>query len=282
MDSFENRHLNLEFTLECGQTFRWKKMPDGFYYGMAGNTFTRIRQEGSRFYYETAPQSGDFKTISSYFRLDCDDEYQEIIRQISSTGLHLSKAVKEYYGLRLLRQPVFETLISFILSANNTIPKVARTVQAISKRHGKGVVLGRYQGYTFPEPAVLAQANEAELEEGLEAEYRARYIIQSSKRIAEQGFSLENLRELSYDWAVGQFMSLPGVGRTVADCVMLFSLGKYEAFPLDAWVRRTMENLYFEGKKTPDREILLLASRQWGQYAGYANEYLYMFARNQK
>jgi N-glycosylase/DNA lyase len=282
VDSFENRHLNLEFTLECGQTFRWKKMPDGFYYGMAGNNFTRIRQEGPRFYYETAPQPADFKTISGYFRLDCDDEYQEIVRQISNTGPDLYKAVKKYYGLRLLKQPAFETLISFILSANNTIPKVSRTVQAISKRYGNGVVLGRYQGYTFPEPAALAQANEAELEEGLGAEYRAKYIIQSSKRIAEQGFSLENLLELPYDWAVGQLMSLPGVGRTVADCVMLFSLGKYEAFPLDAWVRRTMENLYFEGKKTPDREILLLASRQWGQYAGYANEYLYMFARNQK
>ncbi len=280
METFENEHLNLEYTLECGQTFRWKKMADGFYYGVAGDTFVRIRQVGKRFFFETAPEPANYATVARYFQLDRDEEYKQII-QLITVDPHVKKAVSKYYGLRLLRQPTFETLISFILSANNKIPVVARTVQAISKAHGQPIILERYRGYTFPEAATLAKVSEAELETELGAEYRAKYILQTSTRIATQAIDLESLRELPYDWAAGQLTAFPGVGRTVADCVLLFSLGKYEAFPLDSWVQRLMEKLYFGGQKTSPKEIHLLAGKKWGEYAGYANEYLYMYARSQ-
>ncbi|MEI7553828.1 DNA glycosylase [Candidatus Chlorohelix sp.] len=276
---FETEHLNLEYTLECGQTFRWKKMADGFYYGVMGNTFARLQQSGKRIYYETAPQQDDFETLAAYFRLEEDEQYREITRRISVDPF-IERAVKQYYGLRLLRQPVFETLISFILSANNNIPKVARAVQAISKKYGQAITLGKYRGYAFPIADILGEVKQAELEQEEGIEYRAKYVLQTSKQVAAQGGNLDKLDELPYDWAVGQLMAFPGVGRTVADCVMLFSLGKYEAFPLDSWVQRAMEAAYFEGKKTQPRDIYLRAAQKWGEFAGYANEFIYMNARN--
>ncbi len=278
--SFENRQLNLEYTLECGQTFRWKKLPDGFYYGVAGQTFLRIRQDGYKFTFETAPIPDDYEAVAAYFGLDRDEEYQTIIQAIR-TDPKIGKAIDRYFGLRLLRQPAFETLISFILSANNNIPTVARTVQAISKKHGQAITLGKYRGYTFPDPATLAEVSEGELNGELGAEYRGKYVRETSAKIHTQGVELEKMCDLPYDWAIGQLRAFPGVGRTVADCVMLFSLGVYEAFPLDTWIQRAMENFYFEGQKTNPKEIYQLAAKKWGHYAGYANEYLYMYARNQ-
>ncbi len=277
--TFENEHLNLEYTLECGQTFRWKRMPDGFYYGMAGDTFARIRQEGSRFSYETAPRLDDYAVLAQYFGLDSDQEYRETLDALR-TDPAISRAIDRYYGLRLLHQPPFETLISFILSANNNIPAVSRTMQAISKQYGTPVLLGKYRGYVFPTPEQLSEATETVLNEECGAEYRGRYIIETTHMILNEQFDWENLRGLPYAWAHGQLTRFPGVGRNVADCVLLFSLGKYEAFPLDGWVQQAMETYYFEGRKTPPREIHRLAAAKWGDYAGYANEFLFMYARN--
>jgi len=277
--TFENKHLNLGYTLECGQTFRWKKMPDGFYYGVASDTFVRIKQEGSRFSFETAPQPEDYPTLARYFGLDQDQEYLDTLAAIR-TDPAINRAIDRYYGLRLLRQPPFETLISFILSANNNIPTVSRTVQAISKNYGTAVLLGKYRGYIFPTPLQLGQASETALNEECGAEYRGKYIIESTQTILREKLDWEGLLTLPYDWAHGQLTRLPGVGRNVADCVMLFSLGKYEAFPLDGWVQQAMQTYYFDGQKTTPREMHRLVAAKWGEQAGYANEFLFMYARN--
>ena len=277
---FENQHLNLQYSLECGQTFRWKRLDDGYYYGVAGNSFVRIRQTGQHFQVELAsqPQADPRAAFEQYFGLDQDAEYQQIVARLQ-TDEHITKAIRRYYGLRLLRQPTFEILISFILSANNTIPVVSRTIQAISKQYGQALTLGRYRGYTFPTPEILRQASESELA-ALGAEYRAKYLYETTRMIVEQNFDFENLRDLPYDWAHGQLIAFPGVGRNVADWVMLFALGKHEAFPLDTWVTRAMETFYFGGQKTTPKEIHRLASARWGDQAGYANEFFYMYARN--
>lgn len=277
--TFENEQLNLEYTLECGQTFRWKKMPDGFYYGVMGDTFARIRQEGRCFYFETAPRADDYATVAAYFGLDHDREYLDTLAVIR-TDPAINRAIDRYYGLRLLRQPPFEILISFILAANNNIPAVARSVQAISKQYGASVLLGKYRGYLFPTPEQLNEATETQLNEEFGAEYRGKYVMETTRTMVRENFDWEHLKTLPYDWAHGQLTRFPGVGRNVADCVMLFALGKYEAFPLDGWVQQAMETYYFDGQKTTPREMHRLAAAKWGDKAGYANEFLYMYARN--
>jgi N-glycosylase/DNA lyase len=278
--TFENANLNLEYTLECGQTFRWKKLDDNFYYGVWGDSFIRIKQDKHRFTFETAPTPDDYATIAACFQLDQGDEkYQQILSAIR-TDAHIGKAIDRYKGLRLMRQPVFEILISFILAANNTIPVVARTVQAISKKYGKVIPLGKYRGYTFPTPEILSQVSEQELNEELGADYRGKYIRETSQRLVDENVDLQSLINLPYDFASTRLTGFPGVGRSTADATLLFGLGHYEAFPLDFWIKRAMETFYFNKQKTSDKEMRLLAIRLWGNYAGYANEFLYMYARN--
>lgn len=278
---FENRDLNLTYTLECGQCFRWKRLEDGYYYGVAGDSFVRMRQLGTRFQVEMAYEGDQDPQakLANYFGLDEDQEYRDIVARLK-TDEAIERAINRYYGLRLLRQPAFEILISFILSANNNIPNVSRTIQAISKKYGKALTLGRYRGYIFPTPQELRATGETELDEELGAEYRGKYIAETTRMIVEQDFDFERLRDLPYDWAHGQLTAFPGVGRNVADWVLLFALGMREAFPLDTWVTRAMETFYFQGQKTAAKEIHRLAAARWGDQAGYANEFLYMYARH--
>ena len=276
---FENGQLNLAYTLECGQTFRWKQLEDGYYYGVAGSNFVRIGQQGTHFRVEmNGPETDGRATLEHYFGLDQDEQYRQIVSGLK-TDEPITRAINRYYGLRLLRQPPFETLISFVLSANNTIPVVSRTVQAISKQYGQSRRLGRYRGYTFPTPQQLRAASQDELAE-LGADYRAKYLYETTRLVVEQDFDFERLGSLPYDWAHGQLIAFPGVGRNVADWVLLFALGMREAFPLDTWVTRAMEDFYFGGQKTTPKEIHRLAAAKWGDQAGYANEFLYMYARN--
>ncbi len=277
--TFVNAHLNLEYTLECGQAFRWKKLDDDFYYGVIGDTFVRIRQDGQLFTYETTPRPDDYPVIARYFGLDDSEDYPALVAKLATDPV-LARATQRYYGLRLLRQEPWETLISFILSAHNNIPSIGRAVQAISKKYGEPLVLGRYRSYTFPPPAVLIQAREEELNRDLGAAYRGRFILDTTARILDQNLNLEDYRQLPYNFAHGALTGFPGVGPKVADCVLLFSLDKREAFPVDVWIQRAMETWYFGGQKTALRDIHRLAAARWGEQAGYAQEFLYMHARH--
>jgi N-glycosylase/DNA lyase len=276
--TFVNEHLNLEYTLECGQAFRWRKLEDGFYYGVTADTFIRIRQDGSLFTFETAPRLDDYATVAHYFGLDADEDYVNLVKTIQTDPVMVA-ATTRYYGLRLLRQEPWETLISFILSAHNNIPSIGRSVQAISKKYGEGLVLGRYRSYTFPSPQVLIQASEVELNKELGAAYRGKFILDTTRQILEQGVNLAAYRDLPYNFAHGALTNFPGVGPKVADCVLLFSLDKREAFPVDVWIQRAMDTWYFGGAKASLRDIQRLAAARWGEQAGYAQEFLYMHAR---
>lgn len=278
--TFVSEHLNLEYSLECGQAFRWKKLEDGFYYGVIGDTFVRIRQDGSLFTFETTPRPDDYAVIASYFGLDSLEDYPALIKSLATDDPILREATTRYYGLRLLRQEPWETLISFILSAHNNIPSIARAVQAISKKYGQPLVLGRYRSYTFPSPEALIRTNEVELNTELGAAYRGKFILDTTARILEQNLNLENYRQLPYNFAHGALTTFPGVGPKVADCVLLFSLDKREAFPVDVWIQRAMEAWYFGGNKTSLRDIHRLAAGRWREQAGYAQEFIYMHARH--
>ena len=277
--TFINKHLNLEYTLECGQAFRWRKLDDGFYYGIIGDSFVRIKQNGYTFTYETAPRPDNYEVIANYFGLNEAEDYPALINTLAADPV-LAQATNQYYGLRLLRQDPWETLISFILSAHNNIPSIGRAVQAISKKYGEPIVLGHYRSYTFPRPEILIGASEQELNRELGAAYRGKFILDTTAKILDQNINLEDYRQLPYNFAHGALTNFPGVGPKVADCVLLFSLDKREAFPVDVWIQRAMETWYFGGNKTHLRDIHRLASARWGNQAGYAQEFLYMHARH--
>ena len=272
-------------TLCCGQVFSWDKRGD-WWYGVAGDRVFKVRQVGGKFEYANVDEA----FVISYFGLDQD--LQKIADAVNK-DVHIAKALHEYWGLRLIRQDPWECLVSYICATYKSIPAIKHMLNNLAKKFGTKKVLDGYEFYTFPQCETLASATEADLAScGLG--YRAKYLVATSKMVHAQNFDLSALRKLPYAEAKKALMVFPGVGAKVADCVLLFSLGKTEAFPVDVWVKRVILNHY--GDKLPPELLEKLTKQEslsssnyerlnafgrgyFGQYAGYAQEYLYHYER---
>jgi N-glycosylase/DNA lyase len=277
--------LDLDVTLCCGQVFRWNKIGE-WWYGVAGGKAVKLRQTNAELEFTNT----DFKFLENYFGLDDD---LEKIRASIGKDEHIRKALREFWGLRIIRQEPWECLISYICATYKNIPAIKHMLLNLSSRFGEKTLLDGMEFFTFPTPAKLARAPVNDLLDcGLG--YRAKYVQSTSKRILENAIELESLRKLPYAQAKKQISSFAGVGPKVADCVLLFSLGKTEAFPVDRWIERVILNHYIEklpselARELQKREgltntnyakINVFGREYFGEYAGYAQEYLYHFER---
>lgn len=277
--------LDLDVTLCCGQVFRWNRIGE-WWYGVAGGKAVKLRQTNAELEFTNT----DFKFLENYFGLDDD---LEKIRASIGKDEHIRKALQEFWGLRIIRQEPWECLISYICATYKNIPAIKHMLLNLSSRFGEKTLLDGMEFFTFPTPAKLARAPVKDLLDcGLG--YRAKYVQSTSKRILENAIELESLRKLPYAQAKKQISSFAGVGPKVADCVLLFSLGKTEAFPVDRWIERVILNHYIEklpselARELQKREgltntnyakINVFGREYFGEYAGYAQEYLYHFER---
>jgi N-glycosylase/DNA lyase len=277
--------FNLDVTLCCGQVFRWERK-GSWWYGVIGNQVLKVRQNGEELEFAGADET----LIVHYFGLE--DDLQKISAEIGKDP-HIRKALSAFWGLRVIRQPPWECLISYICATYKNIPAIRHMLLNLSRKFGEKQVFDGYAFYTFPTPEKLAHASEASLAScGLG--YRAKYVQATAKRIFENSFELENLRQLPYEQAKKKLCILAGVGPKVADCVLLFSLRKTEAFPVDRWFELVILNHYAQqlppelaqrlkqkdGLTNSDYAKLNTFGRQYfGKYAGYAQEYLYHYER---
>jgi N-glycosylase/DNA lyase len=283
--------FNLNYTLTCGQTFRWEKHDD-WWHGVARETLVKIRQIGGVLQFQTFPKNVDDTFIRSYFRLD--DDLPHIYSRIEKDR-HIRKAVKKFRGLRLIRQDPWECLISYICATNKNIPAIKEMINNMCTRFGKRITVEDTEVYTFPKPHDLAEASLKELRL-CKLGFRAERVKQTSKLVSNGNLNLESLKKMAYEKARKELMSLPGVGPKVADCVLLFSLEKLEAFPIDVWMKRVILEFYREHfkksfvKKMETKKSLSLneyeiissfGRRYFGEYVGYAQEYLFHFKRCQ-
>jgi len=280
--------LNLDFTLCCGQTFRWNEQ-GRWWYGAVGEKVIKIRQIGNELEFENVEM--DF--VKNYFGLY--DDLSKISSQISKDE-YIKRAVEAFKGLRILRQDPWECLISYICATYKNISAIKLMLLNLSKKFGDKIYFDGYDFYTFPTPGRLAKATAEELAKcGLG--YRAKYVSETAKAVYENGFEVESLRKLSYEKAKEELLNFSGVGLKVADCVLLFSLGKLEAFPVDVWIKRVILKYYesyfpnefiwkISGKKSLTiseyKELNLFGRRYFGDYAGYAQEYLYHYERTKR
>lgn len=272
-----NQPFNLKHTLECGQAFRWQKLND-WYFGVVNNFIIKIKQTSdSELEFYTSPGKDNIALITKYFRLN--DDLTQILSEINRDE-HIKKAINRFHGLRLLGQYPWECLISYVCSTVSNIPQISKTINKLSEQFGKKLVLDYAISHTFPTSKQLANTTEKELRKtGMG--FRAKYVLKIAKIIERKNF-LEGLKKLDYIEAKNKLMALPGVGHKIADCVLLYSLDKLEAFPIDRWVRRIMHELYFD-KKVSDEIIGRFARDYFGKYAGYAQLYLFYYKRiNQK
>ncbi len=275
----------LEVTLCCGQVFRWDKLGD-WWYGVAREKVFKVRQVGDEFEFSNV----DRRFVERYFSLDAN--LAEIAQSVNRDP-HIAKAIKEYWGLRLIRQDPWECLISYICATNKSIAAIKQMLNNLSRKFGKKMVFDGYEFFTFPECKSLASATEKELL-ACSLGYRAKYVLETSRKIFKNSLDLEALKRQPYAEAKEELMAFAGVGPKVADCVLLFSLGKTEAFPIDVWMKRVLLNHYSDklrielvkklsepkGFSRGDYERLGTFAREYfGKYAGYAQEYLYHYER---
>ncbi|MDQ1280487.1 MAG: N-glycosylase/DNA lyase [Thermoproteota archaeon] len=278
--------FNLEHTLDCGQVFRWEKKND-CRYGIVGETIIKLKQEGEKPIFEISQKNGDIDFIRNYFRLD--DDLPLVITRISRDAI-VQRAVEELYGLRIIRQDPWECFISYICATFSNISRVRGMVWNLSRRFGRKIAYDGLTFYTFPSKKSLAEATAGELLD-CKLGFRARYVREAAKMIEDCDFDFEALKKLSYGEAKKQLLCFPGVGHKVADCILLFSLEKLEAFPIDVWVKRIVSNYYYgnfpEFELIRDKEltprlynrISAFGREYFGEYAGYAQEYLFHYYR---
>ena len=268
MSKIKIKNFNLRHTLECGQIFRWKII-DGYYIAVVGSKILKLRQEKNILYFDGTDV--DKKFIKNYFRLD--DDYGSILRLISRDE-KMREIVRENIGLRIIRQEPWECLVSYLCSSASNIPKIRMNLDLLSEKFGKEIVFEGRKHYAFPEPGRI---NHLAKIRNCSVGFRAGYIFDANK--SHEKIESLKMRKMDYAEARSELIEMKGVGRKIADCVLLFSLDKLEAFPTDVWIKRIMQELYFEGRNIPEKQIADFGREYFGKYAGYAQEFLYNYGR---
>ncbi len=287
MLDFDPKHI-----FECGQAFRWTLEEDKSYTIIAFGKVLNIKREDNDiiflgtnmedfnniWYVDEYPalrcfNMEDFENI--WFRyFDLGRDYGLIKRELSKDSI-LEEAIRFGQGLRILNQEPFETIISFIISANNQIPRIKSSVDLIAKNYGNRI---NNIHYGFPKVEVLSKADPNDLRETCRVGYRDVMIVEASKMIFNEAINLNEIDKLSREDSKKFLMDLPGVGPKVADCILLFAFDKDDAFPVDRWVKRVMEHFYIQ-KDIKEKEIGAYGDKLFGSLSGYAQHYLFYYAR---
>ncbi len=260
--------VDIETTLFSGQTFSWAKTEDGCI-ACIGNNAAYIHADSRVLYWTGGVDAAYWKR---YFDLERD--YAAAFSPFWADA-YIQQAYASYGGMRILNQPVWETLCAFIISANNNIKRITTIMTRIRERLGEARSIGPYTVYAFPSVETFADAGEALLKE-LGLGYRAAFLYQTAQRI-KGGFELAALPRMGYEEALKALITLPGVGEKVADCVLLFSCGYTRAFPVDVWVKRIMRVLY--GAAGSNAAIKAKGYALFGEDAGIVQQVLFHGAR---
>ena len=271
-------YFNLKYTLECGQCFRWRKIEENEYIGVIKDRVLKIKQIENKIYVRSNNMDNIEKIIKEYFDLNTDYEFIE--KRISKIDENVNKAVKNTSGIRILNQDFFETLISYIISANNNIPRISRSVNLISEKYGKKIVFENEEYFLFPTAEELKQVTEDEFKK-CGVGFRARYLKHAVEDVLNGKIDIKNIDNITTEALKKKLLTIMGVGQKVADCILLFSCKRSEVFPIDVWVERVMTNLYFKeyGRAMKKKEILEYADKNFKKDAGIVQQHLFYNVR---
>jgi N-glycosylase/DNA lyase len=259
--------FSLKDSLECGQFFRYTKVMRTYLVQSTNHLFF-LWQEGDILLYDGVEE--DF--LIHFFRLD--ENLDSILKDIDRDPF-IHQAIQKYRGMRLIRQDAWECLLSFLCSSAKSIPHIRCIIESLCRTTGEKISFGTYLGYRFPEPSCIRSKVQLE---SVRAGFRTSYLVTASQCVDRN--RLLGLKNLPYQEAKQQLMNFRGVGKKVADCTLLYSLDFLEAFPIDTWIKKGLEKIYFGGRKTAEKKMEEFVSNHFGPYAGYAQLYLYHFWRN--
>lgn len=272
--------FNLKETLECGQCFHFNMIDENEYVLTAYNHMLHIRQDDKNLIFYNTDEKEYDRIWRQYF--DIDRDYSKIKRELLTMDNKLEEAITVMSGVRILNQEFFETLISFIISQNKQIPHIKKIVSDISEKYG--TYMGEVKGipmYTFPDVKQLKKAGVEDLKE-LKTGFRAPYIYDAVSKVYDGSINYDELVGMDSQAGIEKMCEIKGVGNKVASCVSLFALGKRDSFPIDVWIKRIMEYLYYDGQDTNKEEIAKLAKERFGELGGYAQQYLFYYGKTVK
>jgi len=266
-------------TLECGQCFHFKKIDENEYGVVAFGKLLHIKQENNFIiFYDTTEE--EYENIwKNYF--DLDRNYSKIKKYLLKKDNKLKLAMDTMWGVRILNQGFFEILISFIISQNKQIPHIKQIVATISRKYGNYLgKIGEEEFFGFPNCERMSDISLEDLKE-CKTGFRAPYIMDAVSKVCDKTIDEATLKAANMNECLENLQQIKGVGEKIGNCVMLFGLEKREAFPIDVWIKRIMEFMYFEGEVSKD-EIAAFAKKRFGKYGGYAQQYLFYYGREMK
>lgn len=273
------KSFELEHIFECGQCFRWNKQEDGSYIGVIKQGVLQVRKNGQEIIIMGKCEGNIKEVVQQYF--DLSTNYEEIKSNLSKIDDYLKTSIEFGNGIRILNQDLWETIISFIISANNNIPRIKGIIERISKAYGKEIEYQQKKYYTFPTTEQLSNATVEDLRK-LGLGFRDKRVYDTTQIILKKQITLEQLQKENTQELREKLLTLPGVGPKVADCIMLFGMHRFEVFPIDVWVRRVMNELYIKNEdenKVNKKEIEKLAQVKYSTLAGLAQQYLFYWKR---
>lgn len=267
--------FNIKHIFDCGQCFRWNQEEDKSYTGVVKNKVFNVSQCDKTVVFDNINLDDYEDFVKNYFDLDTD--YSLIKKTINVDNI-IDEAIKFGDGIRILNQDEWETMISFMISANNRIPMIKKVIENLSLNFGE--FLGEYRGrkyYSFPTANILSEVDVEKIQD-CKAGFRSPRIKEAAIRFLEEKSIIYNMKNQGYEEGLTYLKTYKGIGDKVANCILLFSMKQFDTFPVDVWVRRVMQTLYVD-KDTKDKEIREYAENKFGKLSGYAQQYLFYYAR---
>ena len=278
IESFEVNHI-----FDCGQCFRWNQQKDGSYLWVFWKNVLNVRKESNLIIYEWIIDWDIQTVINHYFDLDRD--YNEVKKQLSKIDNNIKESIKYWYWIRLLNQNLRETIISFIISANNNIPRIKWIIDKLSQKYWTEIIRNWNKYFTFPTAEQLKDVSVSDYR-NLWLWFRDERIFMTTRIILDWKIDLNSFYSKDTQTVREELLNLSWVWEKVADCILLFSdLKRLEVFPIDVRVRRVMNKLYIHNldeTKVNKKQIQQLANEKFWEYAGLAQEYLFYWIRMQK
>ncbi|MEF3317589.1 DNA-3-methyladenine glycosylase family protein [Peptoniphilus grossensis] len=274
LDEFDPRDI---FT--CGQAFRWYEEADGSFTFIAHGKVANAKKVGGEIFLRGVDKASFDEIFYNYFDLSRD--YKLVMEELARDEV-MKNAMEYGKGIRILNQDKFETIISFIISANNQIPRIKNAIEKISEMYGD--YLGEDENrkyYSFPSAEKLSLARSEDLREFARVGFRDVRIVETANLIKDGYVNIEEIDKMDLEDARCALQVLPGVGPKVADCILLFAFDRKESFPVDVWIKRVMEELYLK-EVTPKSKIAMKGREVFGKNAGFANQYLFYYGRENK
>ena len=275
--------FNLRDIFECGQCFRWNKEDDESYTGVIGNNVLNVKSIENKIIFKGICNGNIQEIVTNYFDLNRD--YTKIKNELAKIDDYMKNSIEYGEGIRILNQDLWETIISFIISANNNIPRIKGIIERLSKKYGKEIIWNGKKYYTFPTPEELRNVSVEEYRK-LGLGFRDIRVYETTKMILNKEVDFKKLFNEETETVREDLLKLSGVGPKVADCILLFSiLKRFEVFPIDVWVRRVMNDLYIKNedeKKVSKKQILEIADKKYGNLAGIAQQYLFYWRREKE